>query len=73
MRRLSFFSTSKDTKAHLFAEHGIEYDLTDEEVAPRKRKTPKSGALDIQIGAAYHLLGFEDENLGCSPRLVGRY
>ena len=46
MRRLSFFSTSKDTKAHLFAEHGIEYDLTDEEVAPRKRKTPKSGRLN---------------------------
>ena len=46
MRRLSFFSTSTETKAHLLDEHGIEYDLTDEEVAPRKRKTPKSGAVD---------------------------
>ena len=47
MRRLSFFSSSKETKAHLYDEHGIEYDLTDEEVAPRKRKIPKSGELKI--------------------------
>ena len=47
MRRLSFFSSSKETKAHLYDEHGIEYDLTDEEVAPRKRKIPQSGELKI--------------------------
>ena len=46
MRRLSFFSTSDETKAHLKDEHGIEYNFTDEEVAPRKRKTPKSGGLN---------------------------
>ena len=32
-----------------------------------------SGATNIQSGAAYHSLGFEDDNLGSSPRLVGRY
>ena len=43
MRRLSFFSSPNEIQAHLEHVHGIEYEFKDEGVAPRTRKTPKSG------------------------------